>query len=109
MLDILKQRKAVEEEEEQNELDGNAPLKNRLTAQSLSNLIDDRKSITSQKELERLCRTYGIEFDTFQELGKHVSTPSVASVKSLQEDIEDTQMVSRDRLESSVRRCEFGC
>lgn len=87
MLEILKRRKATEEAAE------SGPAPNRLTAQSLSNLFDERKSAKTRAEAEALCKEYGIDVEVLEELGKHVNAPSVSSYKSLKEEVEETQMV----------------
>lgn len=87
MLEILKRRKATEEAAE------SGPAPNRLTAQSLSNLFDERKSAKTRAEVEVLCKEYGIDIGVLEELGKHVNAPSVSSYKSLKEEVEETQMV----------------
>lgn len=87
MLDILKKRAA-------SELAADLPTPNRISAQSLSNLLDDRKSAKSRQDVVNLIKEYGVDMDVelLEELGKHMNAPSVSSVKSLREDTEEIQM-----------------
>lgn len=53
MLEILMRRKATEEAAETVTL-------NRVGARTLSNLLDERKSAKTVKEVEELCEMYGV-------------------------------------------------
>lgn len=86
MLDILAKRKAVEEEAE-------TPAPNRLSSQALSNLLDDRKAAATREEVEKLAKEYGMTMEVLEELGRHINAPSVSSIKSLDEELEDAQLV----------------
>lgn len=93
MLDILKKRAASEEAAE-------LPTPNRISAQTLSNLLDDRKSAKSRKDVENLIKEYGLDLDIelLEELATHINAPSVSSVKSLQDETLETQTVSSTRI-----------
>jgi hypothetical protein len=56
MLEILKRRKATEEAAETVTLD-------RVGARTLSNLLDERKSAKTVKEVEELCALYGVSVE----------------------------------------------
>jgi len=74
MLDILSVRKA---EAEQLEAQG---LVNRLSARSLSNYLDDRKTLATHAERAKLAKEYGISVELLEALAKHVNSPSVSNV-----------------------------
>lgn len=88
MLDILKKRAASEAA-----LD--VPTPNRISAQSLSNLLDDRKAAKSKSDVAKLLKEYGVdmEVEMLEELARHINAPSVSSVQSTKEELEETQMV----------------
>ncbi len=74
MLDILSIRKAEAEQLEAN------TLVNRLSARSLSNYLDDRKTLNTHAERAKLAKEYGISVELLEELAKHVNSPSVSNV-----------------------------
>lgn len=88
MIDILSQRKAA------SDLAELAPQQNRISAQSLSYLLDERKMAKSRSDLEKLASEYGIDVDVLEQLATFVNAPSVSSVKTRKEDLEETQIVS---------------
>ena len=51
--------------------------RNHLHAIALSNVLDERKSATSQNELQRLAERYGVDVWKIQNLARFVSSPSV--------------------------------
>ena len=95
MLEILKQRKVAEELDD-------SPQLNRLTAQSLSNLFDERKSISNKEEVEELIKSYGMDVATFEALSRHITAPSVAKIKTEKEDEDETQIVSRFKVQINI-------
>ncbi|KDQ12310.1 hypothetical protein BOTBODRAFT_34597 [Botryobasidium botryosum FD-172 SS1] len=54
-----------------------SPIQNRLHASSLSELLDERKSITSTRELADLAKRYGIDVEVLEGVAKYVNSPSV--------------------------------
>ncbi|KAI0797824.1 hypothetical protein C8Q75DRAFT_729047 [Abortiporus biennis] len=62
--------------------------RNLLHAFSLSDLLEERKSVTSQKELENLAKKYNIDVAKMETVALFVNSPSVdpASVKLVVED-----------------------
>lgn len=75
MLDILSIRRA---EAEQFETQGR--LVDRLSARSLSNYLDDRKTLATHAERADLAKQYGISVALLEDLAKHVNSPSVSNV-----------------------------
>lgn len=53
------------------------PTYNRLIASSLLDLLEERKHVTTQKELEDLAKKYGIDLEKLQRLASHVNSVSV--------------------------------
>lgn len=51
--------------------------KNRLLASSLTELLEKRKSITNDAELETLAKQYHVDAETLRLLGRVVNTPSI--------------------------------
>ncbi len=98
MLDILKSRQRAAEEEEALTTQPkslNPTLRaHRISAQALSNLLDERKSATTKDELKELCKMYGVDYEIVDELSTSVMAPSVSSIKSAKDEEEETQLVS---------------
>lgn len=86
MLDILSQRRA-------SEIASETPSTDRISAQSLSNLFDECKAVTSRDEMASLAKEYGIDVHLLESLGRHISPPSVTSVRTKKEELEETQLV----------------
>ena len=53
------------------------PTHNRLIASSLLDLLQERKYITTQKQLEELVNKYDVDLDKIQRLASHVNSVSV--------------------------------
>ncbi|KAL8283154.1 hypothetical protein RQP46_005932 [Phenoliferia psychrophenolica] len=87
MLDILAQRRANEVAEE-------TPSTDRISAQSLSNLFDECKAVSSRAEMESIAKEYGMDVKLLESLGRFVTAPSVASVRTKKEELEETQLSS---------------
>ncbi|KAH7930831.1 hypothetical protein BV22DRAFT_1027991 [Leucogyrophana mollusca] len=69
------------------------PTQNRLLASSLSELLEARKSASSQEEQEALAKRYGIDVVKLVELSRFVNTPSIDEetiVRSMNSDGEET-------------------
>jgi hypothetical protein len=51
--------------------------RNHIHSIALSNLLDERKSVTSRSELQRLAERYGVDIWKLENLARFVSSPSV--------------------------------
>lgn len=62
--------------------------KNHLFSSALSELLNQRKSAHTQKDLEELSKEFGIELDKLERLARFVITPSVVgtAIHSVSED-----------------------
>lgn len=52
-------------------------IRNRMSAATLSDLLDARKDIKTQAELQTLAKTFAIDLDLLNILAKNVNSPSV--------------------------------
>ncbi|TFK55232.1 hypothetical protein OE88DRAFT_1732488 [Heliocybe sulcata] len=52
-------------------------VRNHLLAPALSDLLDQRKHITSPQELQSLADEYGVDVDKLERLARYVNSPSV--------------------------------
>jgi arginine repressor len=73
--------------------------RNRLLAASLSELLESRKTVKSQTELQALAERYDIDVTKLTELARFINTPSIDEstiVKTMSQDGEEivTMMVS---------------
>ncbi|SCV69271.1 BQ2448_2291 [Microbotryum intermedium] len=84
MLDILQQRK---EQELQSE--SLTPIRNRIGARSLSNLLDDCKQTASKQEVQELCELYQIDYEILTELNWHVTSPSTSTIPLPERTVEE--------------------
>ncbi|SCZ97412.1 BZ3500_MvSof-1268-A1-R1_Chr4-2g07197 [Microbotryum saponariae] len=91
MLDILKQRK---EQELQSE--SLTPIRNRIGARSLSNLLDDCKQAASKQEMQELCELYQIDYgheirsaQILTELNRHITSPSTSTIPLPERTVEE--------------------
>lgn len=67
--------------------------RNRLLAASLSELLELRKTVKSQAELQALAERYGIDVTKLAELARFINTPSVDQstiVNTVNQDGEET-------------------
>ena len=53
------------------------PTKNRLVASSLAELFEERKFVSTEKELAELAKKYGMDLDKLERLARHVNSVSV--------------------------------
>jgi hypothetical protein len=88
MLDILQQRKKIDEDA------ADSPTPNRLSSQALSDLLDDRKSAKTREELDAFAREYRMDPEVLEQLGRKINSVSIKTIKSAKKDGEDTQIVS---------------
>jgi hypothetical protein len=100
MLNILAERKRAEEAAEEFGYGSRNNIRNQISAQTLSNLLDDRKDAKTQKELDDLAKDYGMDPAVIAELAKHVNSPSVSKIELPTTDPNETpkKLVRRDRL-----------
>ncbi|KAJ7285661.1 hypothetical protein C8J57DRAFT_1662398 [Mycena rebaudengoi] len=61
----------------ENEVAAGGPTPNRVQASQLSQLLDERKAIRSQRDMEFLAKRYGIDVEKLENVAKFVNTPSV--------------------------------
>lgn len=69
--------------------------RNHLHSIALSNLLDERKSATSQNELQGLAERYGVDLWKLENLARFVNSPSVQGGKA-------TRTVNKEGEESIV-------
>lgn len=101
MLDILKSRQVAAEEEELIAASyKKIAITNRLSAQALSNLLDERKTATSRAQIESIATEYGIEMAVLDELSRHITAPSVTALESTKEELEESMLVRTHSLYS---------
>lgn len=87
MLDILKQRQAAE-------LAAEEPTLNRISAAALAQLFDERKTISSRAQANKIAKEYGLELDVLEGLLNHVTAPSVSAIQSVKDEEDETMLVS---------------
>jgi hypothetical protein len=75
MLEIMRKRSQSEEA-------ALSPVRNRLPGEALFALLDARKEVKTQQELDQLCRTFNIDLSELEQLRKHVNTPTVEQIPS---------------------------
>jgi len=63
-------------EESETEANSAEPIQNRLLAVRLIDLLDERKTATSVKDLDRLAERYDIDRSVLESLGRYVNSPS---------------------------------
>ncbi|KAF8061530.1 hypothetical protein FPV67DRAFT_283858 [Lyophyllum atratum] len=71
------------------------PIRNRLHAATLSELLDKRKSAKSAQDVERLAEQYNIDVAKLEKLARFVNTPSIQSgtaVRIVEKDGEESLM-----------------
>ncbi|KAI5479600.1 hypothetical protein MNV49_003337 [Pseudohyphozyma bogoriensis] len=85
MLNILSSRSTSEAATESSTV-------NRPSAQSLSNLLDERKSLTSRAEMVALAEEYAIDVELVDSLGRFVNAPSLAEGGKVTPDMSDPDM-----------------
>lgn len=86
MLDILDKRKAHEQSIE-------TANKNVMSASALAILLDERKTL-QRPEFEALAKEYGIDVEIVDDLARVLNTPSVTSVRTRKEELDEVQVVS---------------
>jgi len=53
------------------------PPQNRVQASRLSQLLDERKSIRTERDMEFLAKRFGVDLEKLESISKFVTTPSV--------------------------------
>ncbi|KZS99012.1 hypothetical protein SISNIDRAFT_480599 [Sistotremastrum niveocremeum HHB9708] len=69
-------------ESEQEAVSG-VPIRNRLQARVLAELLNERKSVTSHAELLALAERYSMDADVLERLSVYVNTPSVSENQTI--------------------------
>ncbi|KAG2061487.1 hypothetical protein BDR06DRAFT_946930 [Suillus hirtellus] len=81
--------------------------RNRLLASSLSELLESRKTVKSQAELQALAEQYHIDVTKLNELAKFVNTPSIDEstiVKSTNQEGEETLTMMARWVDPNLKR-----
>jgi hypothetical protein len=79
---------------------GSTP-RNRLQPSDLAGLFDERKTVASQLELDRLAERYNMDGDVVERLARYVNTPSVTeagtqTARSAEGDEQGKKMLVKD-------------
>ena len=59
------------------------PARNRVSAPTLSTLLDRRKSVGSQEEVDALVQKYGLDPAKFEAISRYVNSPSIQGGSAL--------------------------
>jgi len=97
---LLKSRERTEQEAFRLQLP-----RNHIHSTALSNLLDERKSATSQNELQRLAEQYGIDIWKLENLARFVSSPSVQrgrAIKTITKEGEENIMMMAVWIEPNI-------
>ncbi|KAF9002024.1 hypothetical protein BDQ17DRAFT_1390969 [Cyathus striatus] len=73
----------LEATQSEHEASSTQPTKNRLTAFSLTELLDARKAARGQADIEQLAEKFGLDLQQMQNVTRFVSSPSVDSSKKI--------------------------
>jgi len=80
----------------ENEAAASTPTPNRVHASKLSQLLDERKSIRSARDMEFLAQRFGIDLEKLDAIAKFVNTPSVhekSTIRVAGKEGEETQIM----------------
>ncbi|KAJ7090061.1 hypothetical protein C8R43DRAFT_1142141 [Mycena crocata] len=80
----------------ENEAAAPTPTQNRLPAQTLSRLLDERKSIRTRRDMEFLAKRFGLDVEKLDAVSQCLSTPSVHQ--------NTTRVVDKDGNEKQIMR-----
>lgn len=94
MLDILAQRKRIDEIAEQTPFH---KVRNQLSAGTLAHLLDERKACKSQAELDEVAKEFGMDPEIVERIARHLNSPSISKIPLPTKDANDTpkQLVLR--------------
>lgn len=68
-------------------------MRNKLSANHLTTLLDARKDIKTFAELKKLCEDFNCDVDMIQRLAGHVTSPSVSLIRNEKLEKDDSYMV----------------
>lgn len=80
----------------ENEAAASTPTPNRVQAPKLSQLLDERKSTRSARDMEFLAQRFGIDLEKLDAIAKFLSTPSVhekSTIRVAGKEGEETQIM----------------
>ncbi|KAF8638496.1 hypothetical protein AX16_010479 [Volvariella volvacea WC 439] len=90
---------------------GTTPVRNRLHAPTLSDLLDARKSVKTQQELEKLANEHNIDVQKLESLARFVNSPSVqggTAVRTVAKDGEESLTTLAVWAEPRIARAAIG-
>ncbi|BGP53851.1 hypothetical protein JCM8202_006046 [Rhodotorula sphaerocarpa] len=87
MLDILAQRKRIDEIAEQTPFH---KVRNQLSAGTLAHLLDERKACKSQAELDEVAKEFGMDSEIVERIARHLNSPSISKIPLPTKDANDT-------------------
>lgn len=90
MLGILQERQRVDDA-----VAAGISTPDQLSARSLSNLLDDRKSAKTAQEADEIAVEYGMDPKLIRELAKHINSPSISMVLPSSDPDEDDRRLVR--------------
>ncbi|GAA5910939.1 uncharacterized protein JCM6883_000650 [Sporobolomyces salmoneus] len=90
MLGILQERQRVDDA-----VAAGISTPNQLSARSLSNLLDDRKSAKSKEEADQIAVEYGMDPELVRTLARHVNSPSISMVLPSSDPDEDDRRLAK--------------
>lgn len=93
MLGILQERQRVDDA-----VAAGISTPDQLSARSLSNLLDDRKSAKTAQEADEIAVEYGMDPKLIRELAKHINSPSISMVLPSSDPDEDDRRLVRSRV-----------
>ena len=86
MLGIMKKRTLDDEQ-------ALTPTRNKLSAGALNNLLDERKSITTRADLEKLSKSYNMDLELLERLRLTFNSPSISETRSKDMEKDDVKLV----------------
>ncbi|GAA5820713.1 hypothetical protein JCM10212_000838 [Sporobolomyces blumeae] len=90
MLGILQERQRVDDA-----VAAGVSTPNELSARSLANLLDDRKTATTQEEVDQVATDYGMDPKLVEELARHINAPSISMVLPSNDPDEDERRLAK--------------
>ncbi|KAJ6546495.1 hypothetical protein DFH09DRAFT_1249056 [Mycena vulgaris] len=82
------------------------PTQNRVQAPKLSRLLDERKSIRTQRDMEFLAKRFDIDLEKLDAISKFVTTPSVhenSTIRVMAKDGEERQITKAVWMEPRLK------
>ncbi|KAJ6513861.1 hypothetical protein C8R47DRAFT_1092134 [Mycena vitilis] len=90
----------------ENEAAAPTPTQNRVQAPILSQLLDERKSIRTKRDMEFLAKRYGVDLEKLDTMAKFLSTPSIhqnSTVRVAGKDGQERQIMKAVWVEPRLR------